>query len=353
MQQTTDSNNKPKKSQNHAQSCAAAVSSNHNNINLNCTTAAGVFNTANKANLNKIRRTLCSYFILSLGFCDLFICIVHLPMNALQEINCIRDYLIKMFQVNDLDILCKLGYFFLQIPIILEIEILFTIAWDRYSSVFKPIKLYFFDINKLIFTLVLQLVCASLLSLPNLFFIAKTTQNDHYTRSYATIENNKTTLIFLNNELAFCKVNEQYMVIYSWYQCFLCLLFFMNLFIISIFYIKVYKHIYKASKHQRLQNASNSIQSRNSMTTLQLPVSVNGSNLPFTSNMRQQTITTLNDMITTTSSNNQNNNNNINQDYCSLNIQSSENEENFVQTSQQKAKKTIFKNLMTEYTYKH
>ena len=215
-----------------------------------------------------------------------------------------------MFLNSNLEIICKTSYFFLQIPVILEIEILFTIALDRYSSVFKPIKLYFFDINKLIVTLTVQLVCASLLSLPNLLFITKNNINTEFINLISIERGNNSFISIYSDSCIFCKVNDKYRIFYSWYQCFLCLLFFINLFIISIFYIKVYKHIYKASKNQRLENANSSTSRDSRMSiTLQIPVSHNTPNALSPDFYHTSSLTgvqlqkqhTLNEITTTTS----------------------------------------------------
>jgi hypothetical protein len=288
-----NSNNKPRRSISQNIANQSNINNKINNEKNNTETCT------NKLNLNKIRRTLCSYFILSLGFCDLFICIINMPLNALIEIDSINKYLVKIFINNsktiDLNILCKLSYFLLQIPIILEIEILFTIALDRYSSVFKPIKLYFFDINKLILTLVVQILCAGILSSPNLLFIVKNSDFNYIDSG------NKTTsipYIFIKNEFKFCEVNSKFQVFHTWYQIFLCFLFILNLVIISIFYLKVYKHIYKASKHQRLQNATSA--SRNSVNTLQVPISTNGLNILLTNSTALQHHTTTTATVSST-----------------------------------------------------
>ena len=312
------------------------------NLHLNLNNNNNTMGNANKMNLNKIRRTLCSYFILSLGFCDIIICLVNLPLNALIEVSFFQNYFSQIAFNSRLDVMCKLSYFFLQIPIILEIEILFTIALDRYSSVFKPIKLYFFDINKLIVTLAIQLACASLLSMPNLLFITKNTADQD------AIDFNKTPIFFPlkhNIPFTFCKVNDSYKIMYNWYQSILCLLFFINLLVISIFYVKVYKHIYEASKNQRLQNASST---RRSSVAVQTPVpqsqvqplthdNYNSSSLVSTQLQKQQT---CNDSTLTTSNA---------QEHSSLNNQYDSQETTANQRDQHKQK---MKHILRHFKFK-
>ena len=125
-------------------------------------------------NNNKLRHTLYYYFILSLSFCDLFICTIIMPTILLIESGYFHMYFKSIFWDSDnfgySDLWCRLGFYFVQIPLVLEIEILLTIAIDRYSSVFHPIKIYFFDRAKSKLTLIAQILVSCGLSLPNLFF---------------------------------------------------------------------------------------------------------------------------------------------------------------------------------------
>lgn len=207
------------------------------------------------ANLN-IRRTLCSYFILSLGFCDLTICLFNMPMNLLSEIGFfdLNYFLNKSFE---LDMCCKITHFLLQIPISLEIEILLMIAVDRYSSVFRSIESYFFDKDKFKLTLMLQLFLSSLLSFPNLIFF--TSNKQHFALT------NQTNLQTSNESFSsYCIIQEDLTKFYTFYQASLFSLFVLIFIIIMICYIKVYKHVYKASRNQRKE----SLMTNSSFTSL-------------------------------------------------------------------------------------
>lgn len=128
-----------------------------------------------------IRRTLCSYFILSLGFCDLIICLLNMPFNLFIESGFFQVDLMNFLQNQSIrpDLYCKTAYFLLQIPITLEIEILLMIAIDRYSSVFRSIESYFFDKSKFKQTLLLLIAFGAFLSFPNIFFYTSNTNQDN------------------------------------------------------------------------------------------------------------------------------------------------------------------------------
>ena len=198
--------------------------------------------------VNRIRHTLCSYFILSLGYCDLFICSLVMPISLVIESGYFHHYISDFISSEYVyaDLCCQLSFYLLQIPVVLEIEILLTIAIDRYSSVFNPMKIYFFDRNKSKLTLIAQILLAFVLSLPNLFFYTskKTSQNSPITGS----ANNQTIIYSFSH---YCQVRHEYYVLYSYYQCVLLVLFLINFVTISMFYLKVYGHVYKRSCDQR------------------------------------------------------------------------------------------------------
>ncbi len=123
----------------------------------------------------KLRHTLCSYFILSLGCCDLLICALVMPITLMIESGYFHPFFTKLFYSADSMYsrqICSIGYYLVQIPLVFEIEILLTIAINRYSSVFQPIKIYLFDPTKSKLTLISHILFSCLLSLPNLFFYA-------------------------------------------------------------------------------------------------------------------------------------------------------------------------------------
>lgn len=180
-----------------------------------------------KPALSRMRRTLCSYFILSLGLCDLVICLLVMPIDILTNFDCVRMFL---NQVN-VSSLCKIGHFLLKIPIILEIEILFTIAFDRYSSVFRPIKLYFFKKSKFFTILLVEIAIAVVISLPNIVFYSESTE-----------------------KLSMCSLSHDYEIESFYYELFLSILFTINFVFIVTCYIKVYKHIHQANFNQICSN---------------------------------------------------------------------------------------------------
>ena len=81
---------------------------------------------------NRIKR--CSYFILSLSCCDLVICSVNMPLNFMVQSGyfdvVLRGVFIQSFYSN---LWCKLTYFIMEMPVVLEIELLLMIAIDRYA----------------------------------------------------------------------------------------------------------------------------------------------------------------------------------------------------------------------------
>lgn len=164
-----------------------------NNNNTYLTLPLGV------GHASSIRRTLCSYFILSLGICDLFICAVNMPLSLVVQhgnkwSDQIIDDLFASFKTaRGRDVMCKAAYFFLQLPITLEIEILLMIAIDRYSSVFRSIESYFFDKKKFKFILIGQILISSVLSLPNFLFYKFNT--DNYFKSRTSHHTNQTRLV--------------------------------------------------------------------------------------------------------------------------------------------------------------
>lgn len=93
-----------------------------------------------------------------------------MPANLIIESGYFHQYLSQLTQVDNLegDLCCRISFYLVQIPLVLEIEVLLTIAIDRYSSVFNPIKIYFFDRTKSKLTLMAQILLSCVLSLPNL-----------------------------------------------------------------------------------------------------------------------------------------------------------------------------------------
>jgi hypothetical protein len=102
---------------------------NHSHQQLhNSMLTLGTYNSG----YNKIKR--CSYFILMLSFCDLFICLLNMPIDFLLQ----SGYLDSTFKIMFLnsahsDFLCKATYFLGKMPVVLEIELLLMIAIDRYA----------------------------------------------------------------------------------------------------------------------------------------------------------------------------------------------------------------------------
>jgi hypothetical protein len=203
------------------------------------------------------RRTLCSYFIFSLGCCDLFICAFIMPLHLLIQTGYYHAYISDLFEST---LICKVVYFLIQIPITLEIELLLAIAIDRYSSVFRPIKLYFSD-KKLSYRVLFILISFSaLLSLPNIVFYFSVKQ-EQAVESVINIE--QFPPISLSN---YCTVRAAYVSLFSIYQDILLVLFVINVIIIIFCYGRVYRHVYKASKHQRMESVGNNSQRSSNAT---------------------------------------------------------------------------------------
>lgn len=172
------------------------------------------------------RRTLCSYFILVLAVCDLFISLVNMPVGLIYQSGSLRSKILQ----SHLSILCPLGHFLYQIPIVLELEILSLIALDRYSSVFRSIDSYFFDKNKFIILTISSFLIACLISLPNIFLIG--------------------------SDLTSCQIKPTFAHEQKIYQSFLLVVFVFNLSVIVTCYIRVYKHIYRTLRTQHLTKDS-------------------------------------------------------------------------------------------------
>ena len=98
---------------------------------------------------------------------------------------------------------------------VLEIEILLSIAVDRYSSVFHPIKFYFFDRNKSKLTILVQILISSLLSTPNILFFTSNSNNNN------KIHSNKNSTKFTNELYSlsnYCQDKNEYLTYYYYYQ---------------------------------------------------------------------------------------------------------------------------------------
>lgn len=61
---------------------------------------------------------------------------------------------------------------------------------------------------------------------------------------------NKTVVYSFSN---YCAVQDEFKLLNSYYQVLLFSLFFASLLLICVFYIRVYRHIYKVSCHQRFE----------------------------------------------------------------------------------------------------
>lgn len=229
------------------------------------------------------RRTLCSYFILVLAVCDLFISLVNMPVGLVYQTELIRS---KIFtKPTMLSILCPLGYFLYQIPIVLELEILSLIALDRYSSVFRSIDSYFFDKNKFIILIVSSLVFACLISLPNVFLM----------------DGNVTNLS--------CQTKPLFAKEQKIYQLFLLLVFVINLSIIVTCYVRVYKHIYRTLRTQHLTKESKILYKRRVSCPVDLRISLTQTNrIDYTSNLNAKRFRKIseNQMISSTHNSGQN-----------------------------------------------
>lgn len=229
------------------------------------------------------RRTLCSYFILVLAVCDLFISLVNMPVGLVYQTEPIRLKLIT--EPNILSILCPLGHFFYQIPIVLELEILSLIALDRYSSVFRSIDSYFFDKNKFIILIVSSFLFACLISLPNIFLIGSDVANSS------------------------CQTKQMFVEEQKIYQSFLLAVFVINLSVIVTCYIRVYMHIYRTLRTQHLTKESKIFYKRRVSCPVDLKISLTQTNrVEYISNLTTKRLRKLseNQMISSAQSSTQN-----------------------------------------------
>jgi hypothetical protein len=200
----------------------------------------------------KIRKTLCSYFIIGLGFCDLLICLLNMPFFMMLESGLFNRAIIELIMRRTRShftrtCACRFVYFFIQIPITVEIVILLTIALDRYLSVFRPIKTrYFFNKNMFKFTLMAHVAFSCLLSVPNFFFYEFVAED-----VAAWSSGNSSEDLFFMSLSTLCPVYAPYAAYHTAYNVMLFVLFGLNLLVIIVCYMQVYKHVYKVSKHQR------------------------------------------------------------------------------------------------------
>lgn len=191
----------------------------------------------------KVRKTLASYFIISLGVCDLVICLLNMPLLLMLESGLFVDQILPAFDAlsnfMNKDIVCRLSYFIIQIPITVDIEILLTIAFDRYASVFSPIQMYVLDSKKLKWVLLVHVIVACLLSSPNFYLF-----------EYNHALHNSSTAVPLTL-MSYCMISPGKLSAYRVYKIVLFALFIINLITIIVCYMRVYKHVYKVSRNHR------------------------------------------------------------------------------------------------------
>ncbi|CAF0731523.1 unnamed protein product [Brachionus calyciflorus] len=190
------------------------------------------------------RRSLCSYFTLALGLCDLYISLINIPLNFLNESEILYKNIHQIFSKNFLisNLSCKIAYYLYQIPLILEIEILLMIAFDRYSSVFRSVETYFFDKKTFKIVLILAFMVSLLLSTPNLFLI-----------------------VYESNHSAsnLCLINTRLKMYYTIYKCVLLALFISSFSIILFCYIRFYRYVYTNCQNQREEKSNDMNQGEN------------------------------------------------------------------------------------------
>jgi hypothetical protein len=217
----------------------------------------------------KSRRTLSSFFILSLGCCDFFICLFGIAFVLLLQLG-----YFELLNENADDFWCKFSHFFIQVPITLEIQILLSIAIDRYLSVFRPIKLYYIDGKKLRQILFLQIFVSVLLCAPNiLFYRAKN-------KGFGRLSNENSPYMTINTLDDYCYIHEAHDQTFHYYQVVLFVLFLVNIVIISTCYLKVYNHVYRASLHQKNESVS-----RNNSTSRSLNIFTSSNNSKYKNKM--------------------------------------------------------------------
>ena len=114
------------------------------------------------------------------------------------------------------------------------------------------------DNKKLI--LAIQILISSLISLPAFaLYVSNKSEFYIYSDPKYNFKNglNSTEMSyyqFVNNAYSlsnYCKVQDNLKNVYAYYQLMLFLLFIINLFVITTCYLRVYKHVYKASQNQR------------------------------------------------------------------------------------------------------
>jgi hypothetical protein len=244
--QTTvvDSNNKSRKSGFDKNDLAFGP---HATANTTANTTSAAF--------HKIRKTLCTFFIVSLGFCDLFICLVNMPFFLVVESGLFNRLILEFVMSRASTFLmrsclCRLAYFLVQIPFTVEIVILLTIALDRYLSVLDPMKSHFsFNKKMFKFTLIGHVAFSCLLSLPN-FFLYEFAASRDVTPLLARTNDSADKLFFISLS-TLCPVYAPYAAYHTAYNVVLCVLFSLNLLVIIVCYMRVYKHVYKVSKTHR------------------------------------------------------------------------------------------------------
>ena len=110
--------------------------------------------------------------------------------------------------------------------------------------------------------LLLQITISCIVSLPSfVFYKSKKSMNHPANLTFEQTTNDYSLLIY-------CKTEDNLKSIFNYYQLLLFSLFMTSLIIITICYLRVYKHVYKASQNQRRESmpAINHLNVQNSAT---------------------------------------------------------------------------------------
>ena len=122
---------KSKKQQSTHHNASFSINTNQHNQLQNSLLTLGPYGVYSSG-YNRIKR--CSYFILSLSCCDLVICSLNMPLNFIVQSGYF-DWLVRslFLESSYSNLWCKVTYFIMEMPIVLEIELLLMIAIDRYA----------------------------------------------------------------------------------------------------------------------------------------------------------------------------------------------------------------------------
>nr|QVK45740.1 G protein-coupled receptor [Proales similis] len=168
------------------------------------------------------KRNSASHLIMALAVCDLFICTISLPFQMLLHTELASQ------------LPCYWARFFIQAPLILQLQLILAIALNRFSSVFRPIQLYLLNSRRNKYVIGVLVMSSLLISAPNLLFFAR--------ESAAGSVSIRT--------LSGCIIRSRWLSLLAAYEITLCSLFVLLLGFVAVCNLRVFARIYTVSRRQ-------------------------------------------------------------------------------------------------------